>query len=1150
MKSRRFSLILLSLAVILAMATTGFAQTGTTGDLAGTVTDASGAVVANATVTLKDEARGQVLTQKTNGQGEFRFTLLRPVEYILTVQASGLQTYTRSVNVSLGQVNSATVKLNVAGTSTTVEVTAETPLISTENANMATTYNSAQLSDIPNAGNDITAYAYTAPGVVLNTGSGYGNFSSFGLPSTANLFTTNGNDNMDPYLNLNNSGASNLALGSNELGEIAVVSNGYTAQYGRQAGAHVDAATKSGTNQFHGNALYWWNGRALNANEYFLKGQEVSSGQPNVRSFANNNQWAASFGGPIVKNKLFFFFDTEGLRYVLPGAGGAIYVPTTGFANAVLANVNTVTPGSGPFYQNIFNLYANAPGSSHATVLTPGDDPFLGCGDASQATGGLPGFGATAVDSNGNPTAWGAPCSSQFRSSVNNLNTEWLLSTRIDWNITNNDRFNGRFRTDHGVQATGTDPINSAFNANSVQPEYEGQLNETHVFNSTMVNNFIFSGMWYSAIFGPPNIGAALKAFPTTMAFNDGLLQQLGGSDFNYPQGRIVSQYQLTDNFTKSLGRHDLGFGVNYRRNLVSDYTTGVNSSGLLTINSMQEFVAGQFLGNGSTFNQAFPSFGATRIKLYTLGFYGQDQWKATSKLQLTLALRIDRNSNPSCAQNCFARLIAPFASLPHDATVPYNQVIQTGLSNAFPSIQPVVWNPRFGAAYNIFPNTVIRGGIGLFSDLFPGTLVDRFITNAPNDPTFGGGSSGAISFDVPGNIRSNAANSASVFKQNFASGATLAQMKALLPGLFTTPTMSDVNSQLLNPNFLEWNFQVEQQIGKDYSLSVNYVGNHGYDVMTADPWSNAFCNTKAKVPHCPFGGASGSVPNAAPDARFAQVQSLYNSGWSNYNGVTTTFKMRYGSQFQANFNYTWSHALDTCSNSCLLPFTANNVVSLRYLASPGLPGTAYGNSDYDTRQNFSANYVYNTKSNWGNGFKSAALGGWTVAGTIFYHSGYPWSPVNSSVRGYLGNVTGLRTATPLGNFTGGTFNVDGCGNPLVACVGADQFQSSPVNSATGFQTDFGSIARNTFSAAGYFDTDMNITKNFKIKERMNLGIGANFFNLFNHPNFDIPSNNVAAPGTFGVTQNTVVPATTPYGAFAGVTLSGRIIQMNARLSF
>jgi hypothetical protein len=323
---------------------------------------------------------------------------MQPGDYTLTVTASGLQTVTMNVTVNLGQVNSVPVRLGVAGTSTTVEVTSETPLLQTENANLATGFTVEQINQLPNPGNDITAYAYTAPGVVLNTGSGYGNFSAFGLPSTANLFTTNGNDNMDPYLNLNNSGASNLALGANEVAEIAVVNNGYTAEYGRQAGTQMNAATKSGTNQYHGNALYWWNGRALNANEYFLKGSEVAAGQPNVRSFANNNQWAASVGGPVLKNKLFFFVDTEGLRYVLPGAGGAIWIPTTPFANYTLGNVNTVTPGSLPFYQNIFNLYAGAPGASRAVAATPSDDGFIGCGAASQinssSTGtGVPGYG-------------------------------------------------------------------------------------------------------------------------------------------------------------------------------------------------------------------------------------------------------------------------------------------------------------------------------------------------------------------------------------------------------------------------------------------------------------------------------------------------------------------------------------------------------------------------------------------------------------------------------------------------------------------------------------------------------------------------------------------------------------------------------------
>jgi hypothetical protein len=1146
---KRFCLFLAVCTAVSLLGTVAVGQNATTGSLVGTVTDSSGAVVPNATVTATNPGTGATQTTQTTGQGYYRFPVLQPGEYVLSVSATGMAKIERNATVDLGKVNEVNLKLGVAGSSTTVEVSGEVPLIETENANLATSYTQSQISSLPNPGNDVTAYAYSAPGVVQNTGSGYGNFSAYGLPSTANLFTTNGNDNMDPYLNLNNSGASNLALGANELSEIAVVNNGYTAEYGRQAGAQMNASTKSGTNQFHGNALYWWNGRALNANEYFLKGSEVAAGTPNVRSFANNNAWAASFGGPIKKNKLFFFADTEGLRYVLPGAGGAIWIPTTQYANYVLANVNGTTPGSLPFYQNIFNLYSTAPGANRAVAATPSDDAFLGCGLASQANGGITGFGALTTDAQGNPTSWGTPCAQQFRSTQNNLNTEWLLTVRGDWIISNKDKASIRFKTDHGVQATGTDPINPAFNANSVQPEYEGQINETHTFGSTAVNNFIASGMWYSAIFGPPNFAQALKTFPTVVAFNDGLFTQLGGADNAYPQGRVVTQYMFTDTFTKSMGHHQLGFGGNFRRNLVSDYTTQPNISGIYTLSSMMDFTTGVFdPGQGDIYTQAFPRVGAVQVKLFNLGLYGQDVWKATSKLTLTMALRADITGNPGCKQNCYNRLIAPFNNLAHDPTVPYNQVIKTGLNQAFQGMQTVSWQPRIGVAYNLFPNTVIRGGFGLFSDLFPATLVDRFIVNAPNVYTAAAGSVGTIAFGTGNSARDQAAASSQAFQQGFASGATYAQLASSVPG-FAAPVYSNMSNQLDQPQFMEWNGQIEQQLGRDYSVSVNYVGNHGYNVMTIDPFSNAYCSR-----HCVngfFGTPSqGLIPQgkASSDIRFQQINSVYNQGWSNYNGLTTSFKMRYGSQFQANFNYTWSHAMDTCSNNCLLPFTANNVVSLRYTTSPLLPGTSYGNSDYDVRQNFSANYVWNTKSPWANSFSNMALGNWVIAGTIFYHSGYGYSPVNTSVRGNLGNVTGLRTGTPLGYFLSGPINQGGCNNPNINCQTQDQFMQSPLN-PTLFQSNFGNIARNSLHGPGYFDTDMSILKNFKIKERMTLSAGANFFNLFNHPNFDLPVNSVTA-GDFGQIIDTVMPATTPYGAFAGVTLSGRIIQLNARLSF
>ncbi len=471
MRARRTAIgLLATLVFAAALAPSLMAQSLVSGDLTGTVTDPSGAVVPSATVALKNNATGATRTTTTNANGAYRFSLLPPGNYSVSVSAQGFNKTDTTASVAVGQATIDDVKMSVGTTSQTVEVTSTAPLVQADNADLSTNFNQNLIANSPNGGNDLTYVAQTAPGITMNNGMGLGNFQTSGLPSTANLFTVNGENDMDPYLNLNNSGATNLTLGKNDLQEATVITNAYSGQYGQQAGAQVNYVTKSGTNDFHGNAEYFWTGRAMDANDYFNN----LNGTP--RPFANNNEWAASLGGPIKKDKLFFFANTEGIRYIVPSTT-TVFSPTVGFANATLANLATVDPASVPLYQKMFSLYQSAPGYNRITPLANGN---TGCLDL---------------------TAFAGNCFGSYGATPALPGTEYIISGRIDYNVSDKDHLFWRVRLDHGTQATYADPINPAFNAASFQPAYDGQGQWTHTFGANATNQFIYAGSYYRAIF-------------------------------------------------------------------------------------------------------------------------------------------------------------------------------------------------------------------------------------------------------------------------------------------------------------------------------------------------------------------------------------------------------------------------------------------------------------------------------------------------------------------------------------------------------------------------------------------------------------------------------------------------------------------------
>ena len=372
----------LTICALAAASTMACAQTLFTGELTGTVTDSSGAAIASANVALTSQETGAGDAAASDAAGEFRFPLLRPGAYLLTVSADGFETQNRRTTIQLGQSSNLAVQLGIEPKKESLLVTGESPLMQANNANLVTTFDYSHIAALPNPGGDITTYVFAVPGVTVNTGGTWGNFSVFGLPSVSNVFTVNGTDITDPYYNLNPSGATGLTRGVNEIEEAAVVVNGYLGQYGHLAGANVNYLTKYGTNSFHGNALWNYNGRALNANDWFNNANGVA------RPFAISNGWADSLGGPVVRNNLFFFVNNEGMRYVLPD-DGRVGISTPAFSNYVLEGLAQNQPAAVALYQQALNLYAGAPGGASAVPLTKALDPHLGCGDFVNAVYGV-----------------------------------------------------------------------------------------------------------------------------------------------------------------------------------------------------------------------------------------------------------------------------------------------------------------------------------------------------------------------------------------------------------------------------------------------------------------------------------------------------------------------------------------------------------------------------------------------------------------------------------------------------------------------------------------------------------------------------------------------------------------------------------------
>ena len=1091
------------------------AQSLLSGDISGKVTDPSSAVISGAKVALKGLDTGSSQASTTESNGTYRFSLLKPGRYSVTVSQPGFETAEKQASVLVGQVATVDVQLTVGQTSQTIEVTGSESVLSAAPSG-TTSFTPLEVELLPSPGGDITNIAFTAAGVVMNTvvgTSGYGNFSMNGLPGTSNLFTVNGENDMDPYFNISNSGATNLTLGGNEVQEATVIASPYGGQYGQLSGAQVIVVTKSGGNAFHGNAEYWWNGRDLNSNDWF--NNYYGEGRP----FSNANQWATSLGGRIKKDRTFFFVDDEGLRFVLPSVVSAT-IPTPAFANAVLANVTAKQPNEAAAYKTLLGLWDSAPGSASA-------QPIANSTYCNSVI--LPGYNAATT-----------PCAEKFQATPSALATESVLAFRIDQKISDKDNMYYRYRLDHGTQPTTLDPINANFDAISKQPEWDNQLSETHVFSPASTNQFMSSFSHYVAQFAQDPAKVA-STFPYEVATSGAVPFSTFNLQGSFPQGRNITQYQFIDDYTLVKGKHTFKFGENFRRYDVSDHTFffnnpavyfGYNAAGL------QNFVNGVAYQYRASKNISSD----VPIAIWGIGAYMHDDWKIASNFTLTLGYRLEHNSNPVCQSNCFANFKSAFNALPsvtnaNPGSVPYSSDLSYNQHTAYPASDVLNILPSLGFSYSPGKDgkTVISGGFGIFYDNAPAGLVDDLTANPPSTVTIRvRPAAGVLPFDQGPSggaaIYQASANAFSISSTYSQISASLAKLGAV----FASPAVTSVVGTVHSPRVEEWNFQIQRQLTGNTSFVVNYVGNHSGNLL----YTNAFANAYDEFGIYP--GVKG-IPAAAPDPNYAQVTQVQSGAIANYDGLQLTIRKQFSHSFAGHFNYTWAHALDEVSNGGLFSYGDSLLGQL----TPGSLSTNYGAADYDIRHTFAADFVWTPRVKTGNKFVDMVGGGWQIGSKIIYHSGMPFSVTdsNTALGNYSGSLLAIPTKSP-------AVLPGGCGEAAAttSCLSTAAFVDSNAPTFTTYP-EFSPQTRNLFRGPGYFNMDLNVFRNFRIMEKANFGLGISAYNVLNHPNFANPDSGYG-DATYGQITGMVGSPTSAYGNFLGFDSSIRVVQLSGKITF
>jgi Carboxypeptidase regulatory-like domain/TonB dependent receptor-like, beta-barrel len=1085
-------------ALLLALANPSAAQIDT-GAIVGTVRDSSGAAVPKAVVTITNGATGVKRTVPTNDAGEYQFTALPPGTYSVRVTAAGFGPQEqKDIELHVQSRPSVDFSLKVGAVTETVQVQSAGALLQTQSADVGGVVQERQIRDLPLNGRRYADLALLEPGIQKNltnsNNTAPDRFSSNGNLETQNYFSLDGVDN--------NSGSTNLQEGSvqtvqpppDALQEFRVQTRTYSAEFGTSAGAVINASMKSGTNAFHGDVWEFVRNSRFDSNSFFNNAGGVTRGH------FSQNQFGGTIGGPIIKNKTFFFFDAQNFTSrKATTVNSAVPTPLMkqgNFTELKASLANPVVPSqNGCITGNIIAAGCIDPVGQKLLALYP--DPNI----------------PSAVARLGQPGSWTGAPNYQFQYSVPNDTYSW--DTRVDHNITDTSRVFGRF-SDYTVDRqdppwTGN-PL--AGNGNfATQYRIRGKSVAaawTDLLKPAMLNE-LRAGFSRDYAHSDP-IGLTLGTSNATDYGLTGIpsgpndaglppinisgLQRLGSSPWR-PQFQVSQVWQLLDTLSWLKGNHSLKFGYEHRHTSdnfldIQSLQGQITASGIYSGNSglgVPDFL----LGDIST--AAFTTPTVVHNYQDSNNFFAQDTWRLKPTLTVTYGLRYELFSPILNHQNAMSN----FTPANGGGFV----TAQSGDWYARGLVHPDKndFAPRVGFSWQPKERVVLRGGYGIFYQ-----HIIRI------------GSESMLAINPPWVIDGSLA-------QTLGSTTPAFQLKNGFPASQFTPALVDLTklqTRAQDPNertgyVSQVSFGPQIEISQSTVLDISYVGNFGRKMNRLRNANQGFvtgfdANGKPMTIF-PYANLNTTLTSTTGNHAFLELAT--NDGNTNYNGLLVSLRRRFSKRLSYGISYTWSHNFSDYVDN---------------LTGGSTPASAYNyslersNSPFDVTHRFVANAVWDLPIGKGGAvlnsdhLASRLIGGWQVNSIVTLETGTPFT-----------------VSAPDVSATGGSHaNRASCiGDPYAGATsdpsqfvgsGSTGFFLNPKAFTTPASGYFGNCAPRAFHGPGIQNVDLSLFKRFPVTESWRVEFRSEFFNAFNHANFNNPSASVAASslGSFGKSFSTV----------------------------